>query len=344
MKIVIYILLILAVKTNFAIDSTSYYINKSVQSLDSGQVDQALSFAKKSLSTKKRSIDKLKGNIQIGDVFYKIRQIDSAFFYYNKAERFLDDNSPLELEAHVLLQNSKILRRKTKYIKSLEKLKGALILYKELQDTLKIATVRLNYGNVFSSIFDFENAIVNYHKALKAYKSIDKIQKIGSCYNNIGNHYIATKKIDSAFKYMYLTLGIRELSTNRTAKSFCYYNLSTLNLHIENYDSALYYINKSIEIKEETFDFNALLGDYYIKGSIYYAKKDLTNAIKYFEMSNKLAIEHQYSMYINETNKFLGFSALDNKKYKDAAIYLNKYIIQTDSIKEASNASCLKRN
>jgi len=60
MKIVIYILLILVVKTNFAIDSTSYYINKSVQSLDSGQVDQALSFAKKSLSTKKRSIDKLK--------------------------------------------------------------------------------------------------------------------------------------------------------------------------------------------------------------------------------------------------------------------------------------------
>jgi len=343
MKVIIYILFFLAVKANFAIDSTSYYINKSVESLDSGQVDRALKFAKKSISTKNKNIDKLKSNIQIGDVFYKTRQLDSAFFYYNKAERFLDDNSPLELEAHVLLQNSKILRRKTKYIKSLEKLKGALILYKELQDTMKIATVRLNYGNVFSSIYDFENAIVNYHKALKAYKSINKIQKIGSCYNNIGNLYIATKEIDSAFKYMYLTLSIRELSTNKTAKSLCYYNLSTLNLYIENYDSALYYIDKSIETKREAFHPSELLGDYYIKGSIYYAKKDLINAVKYFEMSNKLAIEYQYSIYINETNKYLGFSALDNKKYKDAAIYLNKYVIQTDSIKEASNTSLLEK-
>ena len=346
MKIKIYfslLIMFLSAHSGLAKDTTSTYLSQSKMELDSGHFKSAILLAKQSIDSKNSDENLLQDYLQIGNVFYKIRSIDSAAYYYQLASNYLTDDSKNEDRGHLLLQGAKISRRKSQYTQTLNQLKEALVIYEELKDTLKIATIRLNYGNLFNTIYKFDNAFESYHEAVAIYKTINKTQKIGSCYNNIGNAYMELKQTDSSFKYLYLTLSIRKSSTNPLHIAYCYYNIASLHKDVGNYDSAMYYIDKSIIIKETNSHPSELIGDYFIKGAIYYEDNQFNDAIKYLKKCNVLSKKYKNTRHINETHKFLGYTYFKMNNFKQSAKYFEHYVKKSDAINSENSIAELEK-
>lgn len=343
-----YISLILGITfSTFAKSADSLnFIEQSNTALKNYNYSSAILLVNKSILYKKHNFSSINLNIeysQKGKIFKRQGILDSALYYYQLSEEeLLKSPGDKNAYANILLDKGRIYKSKRDYALALQNFNKALIIFNDLNDILKIGTLKLNIGNVFKGLKKYDSALKNYNEAVSTYKKLNLTQKVASCYNNIGNLYRQNQNYDSAFFYLYKTVSLREKSDKIKPLGFIYHNLSNLHSDVGNYDSALFYINKSLQIKFKINNEFEIYSDYLTLGEIYNLMGDFKNSIYYYEQAI-LSDEIQNDIEtITELNKLLADSYYHEHQYKKASLAYHNFITLNDSINKINGKSDLE--
>ncbi len=105
---------------------------------------------------------------------------------------------------------------------------------------------KINLGNFYDTLKDYNSSIKNYTEALKLSVEINDSLSIAKNYNNLG---IANKKIKNIPKaFNYLEKALEHSKSYATQKAHAYDNLGDLYKIQENYELAISYYQKAIDV------------------------------------------------------------------------------------------------
>ena len=262
-----------------------------------------------------------------------IKKIDSSFFYYLNAEKFLKTTKN-KLELFKVLYNKGFLLNNCNDFHSANyNTYQALLIIKKIDNNdLKFETLNL-LGNIHHNLKEYKEAI-NYHKEAlnlikkENLKSEKGNSKLGTNLNNIGNSYRELQDYTNAISYFKAALNKRyELKNDPLLKSYLLNNLGYCYLKQNNFKKVpnllieAARIFDSCGVKDEAAISRIYLADYYAK------IKDTTSAIQYANQAIQLAKESKSSYYYLYT---LSNAGLINKK--KAPQYISEYHRLNDSL------------
>ena len=156
----------------------------------------------------------------------------------------------------------------------------------EIGDDKEIANAYNNLGIIYRNIENYKQAIEYYNLSLKIKQKIGNKKGESSSLNNIGVLYEkGYNNIEKALRYYYKSYKIEIEIKNKEGISTSCINIGDAYRQLKEYDNAIIYINKGIKIAtDEKLTENL----YFLYYSLYELNKDqnnLTNALKYYELS-----------------------------------------------------------
>ncbi|WP_395043674.1 tetratricopeptide repeat protein [Flavobacterium sp.] len=267
-------------------------------------------------------------------VFFKKSKIyDSAFFYYEKAEKNylkVHNNDGL---INVLLYKSMLQNNLNDYLGAEYTISKAYFLINKDTRLIVKYSIYVELGNIYHNLKNYNKAINFHRKSLtfaKKYNVIgyDNSNVIGTSLNNIGNVYREKKDYETAV--FYFKEGLKEnnlLKNDPESYAILLNNLGDCYINSNNYKGLPNLLIKA----EKTFDSLNVWNEQSISNiylSNYYCKvNDTLKAISYSNKALKIAKESKASNYY--------LFVLENAgkiEKKNASKYLEQYHKLSDSL------------
>ena len=196
------------------------------------------------------------------------------------------------------------------------------------------ADVISNIGMVHEKIGNYQEAILNYRKALKINISINDSASIGVGYNGLGEVFSTMNRSDSAIANFSKALHIYKKLKNKGRLAIELNNLALIYKdYPDSLDKALSYFNEAwIGFKEsgwQQFETDIKYGI----GSVYLKQSKYKEAIKMFEESLLLTDKYLRGLLLKKLN-YEGLSEVNKKMgdYKSALKYNILYAQYSDSL------------
>ncbi|KAF2519637.1 hypothetical protein E0W68_04640 [Flavobacterium salilacus subsp. salilacus] len=308
--------------------------------------DKSLSVSKEALNIAIESEDTLdiaKTMYRIGDIHYAKANNDTAFYYYDQAEKlFVNLNDPGSL-GEIILYKAYIYYNIGEYILcEVQAIKALELLIKDNR------TVHIyNCYNLIASALDGQN---NNQDALKYYqlalKQLDAFRTEGysesviefykaTCYNNMGGVYVKERNYQKAtslyndamrlpsIKQDYISLYAKLLNNMAYAK-FKAGDDSEL--------PQLFY--KSLQIRDSIGNQSGIVASNIHLGEYFASKQDTVKALKYLTTGYNTAKEIKSHFDILNSLKLL--AELDKEK---GVYYSNRYVKVSDSLQDIARAN-----
>lgn len=131
-------------------------------------------------------------------------------------------------------------------------------LYQEINDKSALGEVYSSMGAWYVNVEDYQNAILNYSKALQAFDDMDARALYAETLTDIGNVYYNDNQFGRARDYYQQSLTIQQEINDKAGQVYNHINLGLINLYVDmNYVLAEQNMQRALRIAEET-------------GSIYY--------------------------------------------------------------------------
>lgn len=234
----------------------------------------------------------IKNNITQAEQFYKDHNnIDSAFFYYNKAKLICDPNTDPGNYVSILNCMAEIQSHHGDFLGSETTIKNALLYLKSVKDQTQIWNTYTILGSNALHTYNFTDAEKYFNKALNL--NIDENRK-SLTKSNIANLLIAQQKYAEALK-IFLRLSIKKEIRQKPESyanaldniGFCYFKTQD--------PRGIEYLDEALEIRNKIKDSSGIgvsnlnLATYYdtYKDSSL-AKKHALNAYKNFNELNNI--------------------------------------------------------
>ncbi|KAF2326276.1 ATP-binding protein [Flavobacterium daemonense] len=273
---------------------------------------------KKKISEKKiaNDKDKIEKMIHAADLFYKNKQLDSAFYLYNKIRANCDPNENAKDYVHCTYYMAEIQQNHQDFIGSTITAKETFPFLNKLNSSEYVWNIYSVLGRNHYYTYDYPNAIYYYSKAF-----ILKSDQINSleAKNNIAVIYIKQQKFKKALR-IFLSINKEKIIQENPAYyskiidyvGFCYYKLQD--------PRALSFFQKSLEIKAKAKDQDGLGRTYYNLAN-YYEKNNASLSMKYAKLSYE---NYKASGNIDDrllTLKFITNNSNATETKKNALIY-----------------------
>ncbi len=213
------------------------YLKCGILKMSKNEMGPALDFFRQAMTVLKQNYllsDSLlfKPYLYAGSVQYSLNNLDSAIYYYKKAEAINARHAGLNESERLFNKFGALYFETGDYNKSISYFEKALSLVENKTP-----------GNVYF-IINYQNNIATalmklgrYSQALEIFKDLLKYGKPGDeLLYNIGNTYFENGNYPEALKYL---KQIRNLEFEK------YNGLTRIFIHLRQYDSAQYYINKA---------------------------------------------------------------------------------------------------
>lgn len=318
---------------NFLFDLSSeyYYLNENKKSLNVGKKILQLS------NIAKDTFSKARANSYIGDTYY-FTQMDSAYFYHQKAENIYRSINNEERVATEQYKKAYILYLEGNYTESESQVSEALLYFKNGKDSEMLHS-SYNLMGLNSEKLDDNQAALNYQlqakdiiTAIKGYNSDLEKRYLYGIESTINIAYIYEKMLqyDKSEKELQsiLTPKLKQKFLNGYVTAlgninYCKMKLGKLTNVEENFKTALSIAEKN-DFKNNIVYQHKNLGEYY---SIV---KDTNRSIAYLKKSLSLAEKIKAGEEIKVALKML--SIVD---YRNASKYDRRYIFITDSLSKA---------
>lgn len=269
-------------------------------------------------------------NVNLGSFYLNNFQTDSAYYYLNKAQKFVNKTKNRPDEEYILSTKASILWSKKDFIQS-EKLSIS---------SLKIALLKKNYEIVYSSYITIANCLVGmdkrddaleyYDKALKIINKLQKNQRenykaqtlnyIALVYQKQNKHQRTISILENGIDEKRLKeLDIKLYCYQKNTKSYSKFKLgekSVVNQFLETLKIGDSLNFAPIQITSKTY-----LGEYYL------AQKDTSKANFYLKDAQKQA--HQNAIFEDELIILKLLSKANPQQY---SYYSNRFIHLNDSL------------
>ncbi|WP_246074250.1 tetratricopeptide repeat-containing sensor histidine kinase [Flavobacterium daemonense] len=254
--------------------------------------------------------------IHAADLFYKNKQLDSAFYLYNKIRANCDPNENAKDYVHCTYYMAEIQQNHQDFIGSTITAKETFPFLNKLNSSEYVWNIYSVLGRNHYYTYDYPNAIYYYSKAF-----ILKSDQINSleAKNNIAVIYIKQQKFKKALR-IFLSINKEKIIQENPAYyskiidyvGFCYYKLQD--------PRALSFFQKSLEIKAKAKDQDGLGRTYYNLAN-YYEKNNASLSMKYAKLSYE---NYKASGNIDDrllTLKFITNNSNATETKKNALIY-----------------------
>ena len=298
--------------------------------------DTAIMYAKKALEIEKKNPNDLfnyKIQSSIGNSFSFKEELDSAFFYLNKAKTIAKNAKLKDKEAGTLINLGIVYSKQRKFEKALNQYYKAKKYFEtEGNDVEAVSMIINNISIILQDQDRFEEAISYHKKNLALLKKNNLTSNLASIYTNISSNLVNLQKLDSAIYYA--KLGIKYsnkdndnygLALAESIIANAYRKQKKLTLSKELFTKAIIHYKKidTILSIDSLIDLADLLQN---------DLNDTENAEKYYLEAKKYVTNIQDKNNLDRIYYGLGTLYRTNKKYKLAANYLEKRINLHDSI------------
>ncbi|MFL9845304.1 tetratricopeptide repeat-containing sensor histidine kinase [Flavobacterium rhizosphaerae] len=274
-----------------------------------------------------------------GIIYYETAQNDSAYIYYNDAERYYRQLGIMDNLGGVILYKAYILYNINEYVLCETEAFKALALLKkenkvvEVYHCLNLIATALNGQN------NYEEAIDYFEQALD---QLDKFKSAGypdnyitsyriSCYNNIGWVYQKMEKYDKAIDVFSGQLknnnNLRQNYPALYAKVIS--NLAYAKFKRGDRTGVESMLKEGLKINDSLDNVSGIIGNRQSLGEYYLAKKDTVHALDYLVSSYKLASKTK-----RHEDALLSLRFLTDADKKNSLQYSDLYIRLNDSIQE----------
>ena len=209
----------------------------------------------------------------------------------------------------------------------------ALDIYKDLNDEIEMARIYGNIGNVyFYNEVDYDNALLNYQKAIKVFREKELKKPEAQTLLSIGLIFERRKLYDEALDYYKELLNIAEEINDTYWKAQALSAIGNINMFRNNFDVALDHFNEALKIfqeKEQTKDV-AITMQY--MGNLYFSMGDLKSSREYYLKSIELCEELDLKKELSDNYEELSNVYAGLNDYKNAYKYHTLYSQLNDSI------------
>lgn len=271
----------------------------------------------------------------LGDFFEEIQVADSAFYYYNKSEKYyiLSPENKVEL-ARVILYKSGILcnmgilsEAEVETVKVLNILSGENQTRLEYEATVQLALILKDQKE--------KNALKYFNKIPELLKKLEKEnydkkrlrRSWISYYNNLGNYY---KEINSYKAKYYYEIALKTESATDFPQLYAMLlnNYASVLMdtqsNIKTVDSLL---TKSFEIRQRLNHKEGIVGSQFERGQFFLIKGDTINALRWVKDAYNTSAKEKLNSDILQTLEFLAKNDQLNRE-----LYLHKYYLVKDSL------------
>jgi len=183
-----------------------------------------------------------------------------------------------------------------------------------------------NLGILNSKKAKYDIAVDFYLEALKYAEKLNDKVTLAALYNNIGLIHYRLSDFEGALANYKKCLDIKNQNNITIGKLLNYNNIGLCYSYLKNYSEAIEYFNLVIDNCIDCND-RLIIDSNYGLGRANFELKRFDNAQIYFEKSNKMSIEHNYTKTIVNSEYFLAQISFINNKYNEAFNHLK---ISTD--------------
>jgi signal transduction histidine kinase/DNA-binding response OmpR family regulator len=209
-----------------------------------------------------------------------------------------------------------------------------------VKDTYGLACVYNGMGNLFNTLYKYEQALSSYFQSATLFREIDN-PVFGTIYLNIGGIFVKLDSLREAKTYLDASKLILTEQKDTSGLINCFINLSEVFLSEKNTDSAFYFLLKSNELikgKAAVQDkFNATLN----LGMLYLDEDMTDHAEPLLTEAYQLAEQEHYAIPIESRVKAIkAFSELHDRKGDLATAHnlITQYLeYETESKRVRSN-------
>jgi len=230
------------------------------------------------ITNNKVKIEKI---INAADSFYKNKQLDSAFYYYNRARTKCNPNKDAKNYVYCMYYMAEIQQDHEDFIGSTITATEAIPYLDKIKDPNHIWNIYSVLGRNYYYTYDFPNAIYYYSKAFAL--KVDRIN-ILEAKNNIATIYLKQGKYNEALQIFLSISKEKVVQQNPIYYSkvldyigICYFKLKNT--------KALAFFQKSIQINSEAKHEDGLGKTYYNLAEYYHNNKALS--MMYAKLSYK---------------------------------------------------------
>jgi len=266
----------------------------------------------------------------LAEYYHKNRIEDSAYLYYNRAQRLYEIKDKDYSSARLLIQIGNVESNIGNYTGSEISIAKAIYLLKKLNKKGKLYNAYNNLGIVYSELAEYENALDAHFEALDYIDNTANRYSYASSLNNIGVVYFKKEDYKNAIKHYNKALNLDLPLEKEDPKLFAMLidNLAIAMLSSGNRDEDL--INnfkkaQSIRINHKIKDGITMskihIAEYYI------SKGDTSTAMNFLEDARILAQQTN-----NTRDLLVSLNLLSKLDQNDQARYLRSYISINDSL------------
>ncbi|MCF7793725.1 MAG: tetratricopeptide repeat protein [Candidatus Cloacimonetes bacterium] len=209
------------------------------------------------------------------------------------------------------------------YDEALEYQLKALQLHQEMKNDITIAEGYNNIGNIYIKMNNYEKALGQFQLSLEHNPSSART------FNNLCHAHNHLKQYDKALEYGKIALEFsrREKSHPDRARThiFAHINLGEIYLNQKKYDKAIEILHQTLQLSQQRKDDTPMITSYYL-GTAYQRNQDFSKAVKYLEIAEQQALEHQNREYLIHIYKALHEVHESRDDLGKALDYLKKYV------------------
>jgi len=271
----------------------------------------------------------------LGQFYHSYNREDSAYYYYDKAQKIYQDLED-QLNSGSLLLNMAIIQKNIRdYTGSEVTTTNAINLLEPLDKYYSLYIAYNNLGIVFNELEEYEKSLYYHQKAISNLKKLKSKSDFPTSYNNIGVVYHNQGNYAEAIEYFSKALSFDEDMEESDPKLYAMLidNKANAKLHLGDTIGLYKQFVKALSIREKIDEkagiiINQLhLADYFIK------QRDTANAIDYALAAKKLAAESQNTRDLLASLNFLSLVVKDS-----ALTYTRRYLAINDSLQKRERA------
>ncbi|HNR19151.1 MAG TPA: sensor histidine kinase [Bacteroidia bacterium] len=172
------------------------------------------------------------------------------------------------------------------------------------KDSVGIAAVLNNIGNVYLYKGDYNKAIDYYLQSVKIEERHVNPERLGSSYMNLGGLFYQLEKHQTAMPYFRKCFEVtKNLSPQPQYIAMAYNSIGKIHAATNNADSALISYNMALPLAIQTGDKNAEAASYEGIAGLYVVNKKYKEALGYYLKAEKLLIEIGNADALSEVTK-----------------------------------------
>jgi tetratricopeptide (TPR) repeat protein len=281
---------------------------------------------------------KVKILIALSDVLIKV-DYKEGISYSEKALVILEKINAPELKANALHAKARHLESIGQYAEAIDLEQKALVIYNQLNNIKKTASVHTLLSTIYHDKSDAVNAKKHYEIALTLCEQIDNEKGKGRNFYAMGN--ILNSLLDDykqAITYYEKALSIAQEINDKNAVARAFTGLGSAYYKLGDYVKAIEYTQKGLRINENAGNTYTMTSDYLNLGNIYMKLPEVDKALDYFNKALTIANKTGNARLKATIYDKIGLCYKELKQYEKAIVSIEKSIVTYKSLDQNDQA------